>query len=277
MTKQESIPACPLCTGKATKPFHRDRKREFFHCLECDLVFVPPEFHLLPEAEKERYEFHSHSLAESGYRDFLNRLFQPLEQKLKQYPPRLSPRSSHPSEGGDLQQSPPPEGCPKGGVGLNITPLQSLSAPMPGAHGLDFGCGREPTLSVLFEEAGFPCANYDLYYFNNPAVLEKQYDFLTCSETIEHFRNPCEEFERFLQLVKPGGWIGIMTQLRDSAPPFERWFYKDDATHVCFFSRQSFQWLSTACSRKRVTREKTCDLHVEFHPDGVVLFHVPGK
>ena len=214
MTKQESIPVCPLCANGATKPFHRDRKREFFQCLECDLVFVPPEFHLSPEAEKARYDFHRQSLADSGYRDFLNRLFQPLEKKLS-----------------------------------------------PGARGLDFGCGQEPTLSVLFEEAGFTCDNYDLHFANNPAVLEKQYDFLTCSETMEHFCRPREEFERLLSLVKPGGWLGIMTQLRDEAPPFEKWFYKDDATHICFFSRKTFQWL-----------EKQYGLHTEFHPNGVVLF-----
>jgi hypothetical protein len=267
MTKQESIPACPLCAHGATEPFHRDRKREFFRCPQCDLVFVPPEFHLLPKAEKSRYEFHSQSLEASGYRAFLNRLFKPLETKLRQYPPRLSLRSSHPSQGGDFLNSPPPEGCPKGGVGLNDTTFQSLSALI----GLDFGCGQEPTLSVLFEEAGFTCANYDLYFANDPAVLEKQYDFLTCSETMEHFQNPREEFERFLQLVKPGGWIGIMTQLRDEpaspelrgsgAPPFSTWFYKDDATHVCFFSRRTFQWL-----------EKKYGLQLELHPNSVMLF-----
>ncbi len=132
---------------------------------------------------------------------------------------------------------------------------------MPGAHGLDFGCGQKPTLSVLFEEAGCACDNYDLHFANDPAVLEKQYDFLTCSETMEHFCRPRKEFERFLRLVKPGGWIGIMTQLRDEAPPFSTWFYKDDTTHVCFFSRQTFQWL-----------EKQYGLHAEFHPNGVVLF-----
>jgi SAM-dependent methyltransferase len=182
--------------------------------LECDLVFVTPEFHLSPEAEKERYDFHSHSLEDSGYRNFLNRLFQPLEKIL-------------PS----------------------------------GARGLDFGCGRTPTLSVLFEDAGLACDNYDLHYADDPAVLEKQYDFLTCSETMEHFKNPRAEFERFLRLVKPGGWIGIMTQLRDSAPPFDKWFYKDDATHLCFFSQKSFQWL-----------EKTHDLKLESHSGGVMIF-----
>ena len=216
MTKQDSIPVCPLCASKATELFYRDQKREFFQCLECDLVFVPPEFHLSLEAEKARYDFHSHSLEDFGYRKFLNRLFQPLETKL---------------------------------------PL--------GARGLDFGCGREPTLSVLFEEVGFPCANYDLHYFNDPTVLETQYDFLTCSETMEHFQNPRAEFERFLRLVKPGGWIGIMTQLRNDAPPFEKWFYKDDATHVCFFSRKTFQWLENAYGLK-----------LEFHSDSVMLFSV---
>jgi len=225
MKNHPSSLACLLCDSKATKPFHRDRKREFFQCLECDLVFVPPEFHLSPEAEKARYDFHSQSLTDSGYRDFLNRLFRPF----------------------DVAQGGPLEG--------------KLS---PGAHGLDFGCGQEPTLSVLFDEAGFPCANYDLHFVNDPAVLERQYDFLTCSETMEHFTHPREAFERFLTLVKPGGWIGIMTQLRDSAPAFEKWFYKDDATHVCFFSRKTFQWL-----------EIRYGLRLEMHPHGVALFKMP--
>ena len=238
MTKQESIPVCPLCANGATERFYCDRKREFFQCLECDLVFVPPEFRLSPEAEKARYDFHQQSLTDSGYRDFLNRLFQPLTRALRE----------RPRECGAVTE------------GNGKTKLS------PGARGLDFGCGQEPTLSVLFKEAGCACDNYDLHFANDPAVLEKQYDFLTCSETMEHFSRPHEEFERFLKLVKPGGWIGIMTQLRDSAPPFEKWFYKDDATHVCFFSRKTFQWL-----------EKQCGLHAEFHPNGVVLFQIPEK
>jgi hypothetical protein len=132
----------------------------------------------------------------------------------------------------------------------------------PGVRGLDFGCGPGPTLSLMFEEAGYDCAIYDLHYANDPTVFETQYDFLTCSETMEHMYRPREEFERFLTLVKPGGWIGIMTQLHDEAAvPFERWHYKDDDTHVCFFSTKSFQWL-----------EKTYGLQLELHPKGVVLF-----
>jgi len=143
--------------------------------------------------------------------------------------------------------------------------FQPLEKKLPdGARGLDFGCGPGPTLSVMFEEAGYECAVYDLHYANDPSVFEERYDFLTCSETMEHLYRPREEFERFLTLVKPGGWIGIMTQLHDEAPvPFERWHYKDDDTHVCFFSKKSFQ-----------TLEKTYGLRIEFQSDSVILFQI---
>lgn len=163
----------------------------------------------------------------------------------------------------DLHQNNPADSGYRTFLGRLFHPMEHRLA--PGARGLDFGCGPGPTLSLMFEEAGYTCAVYDPFYANNPAVLETQYDFLTCSETMEHMVHPREEFERFLTLVKPGGWIGIMTQLHNEAPvPFERWHYKDDDTHICFFSRQTFQWL-----------EKTYDLRVEFHPKGVVLFQTP--
>ncbi len=214
MTKQETSTNCPLCSSKAN-PFVRDRTRDYLRCPICDLVFVPKTHHLSPDEEKSRYDFHQNDPNDSRYRNFLNRLFQPLEKKLE-----------------------------------------------PGACGLDFGCGPGPTLSVMFEEAGYECAVYDLHYADDPSVFEKKYDFLTCSETMEHLYEPREEFERFLKLVKPGGWIGIMTQLHDEAPvPFERWHYKDDDTHVCFFSKKTFQ-----------TLEKTYGLRVEFHANSVILF-----
>ena len=214
MMKQETTTNCPLCTHDAAS-FLQDRTRDYLRCPQCDLVFVPKHQHLLPEEEKSRYDFHQNDPNDSRYRNFLNRLFQPLEKQLN-----------------------------------------------PGARGLDFGCGPGPTLSVMFEEAGYDCAVYDLHYANDLSVFEDTYDFITCSETMEHLYEPREEFERFLKLVKPGGWIGIMTQLHDEAPvPFERWHYKDDDTHVCFFSKKSFQ-----------TLEKTYGLRLEFHSDSVILF-----
>lgn len=128
-------------------------------------------------------------------------------------------------------------------------------------NGLDFGCGPGPTLSLLFQEAGFPCTIYDPFYADNPDVLKQTYDFLSCSEAIEHFHQPRREFELFLKLVRPGGWIGIMTQLVKSRDAFKTWHYTADETHVCYYSEATFRWLADKYN-----------LHVEFPERSVILF-----
>jgi len=114
----------------------------------------------------------------------------------------------------------------------------------PGAEGLDFGSGPGPVLSQMLVEQGFRMATYDPYYADRPAVLTRTYDFVTCSETVEHFRCPAEEWTRLFRLVRPGGWLGVMTLFRDSATDFGRWWYINDETHIAFYSRQTLAWLA---------------------------------
>lgn len=59
----------------------------YFLCETCDLVFVGSEFHLQPEEEQSRYDFHENDLEDPGYRKFLNRLAQPM---LSHIPPGAS-------------------------------------------------------------------------------------------------------------------------------------------------------------------------------------------
>ena len=114
----------------------------------------------------------------------------------------------------------------------------------PADCGLDFGSGPGPTLSVMFAEAGYPMAVYDPHYAVDKRPLEIQYDFVTCTEVVEHFRNPREDLNRLWSCVKPGGILGIMTKLTLDAQAFATWHYKNDPTHISFFSRETFQWLS---------------------------------
>ncbi|OVE77632.1 methyltransferase [bacterium F16] len=120
-----------------------------------------------------------------------------------------------------------------------------MTARIP-AHssGLDFGSGPGPTLSLMFEEAGHTMAIYDLYYANTPAVLEQHYDFITASEVAEHLHHPDRELERLWQLLKPGGFLGIMTKRVTRQEAFATWHYINDPTHVCFFHANTFQWLA---------------------------------
>lgn len=111
-----------------------------------------------------------------------------------------------------------------------------------GASGLDFGCGPAAALVAMAREAGFDMHGYDPLFADEPALMERQYDFVTCTETVEHFHSPLEGFAQLDAVLVPGGWLGVMT----SEPPreresFERWHYHRDPTHVCFFSRKAMR------------------------------------
>ncbi len=130
----------------------------------------------------------------------------------------------------------------------------------PQSNGLDFGCGPGPTLSLMLEEQGHNMKLYDIYYHPNRSVLECQYDFVTATEVIEHLYHPDEVWQQWLNLVKPGGWIGLMTKMVIDKEAFATWHYKNDVTHVVFFSRQTFEYLAE--------RDK---LQLEFVGNDVIL------
>ncbi|USD41087.1 class I SAM-dependent methyltransferase [Vibrio sp. SCSIO 43135] len=130
----------------------------------------------------------------------------------------------------------------------------------PNSHGLDFGCGPGPTLSLMLQERGHDIELYDIYYHPNQVVLEKAYDFMTATEVIEHLYEPDKVWQQWLNLVKPGGWIGLMTKMVIDKEAFATWHYKNDVTHVIFFSRRTFQYLAE--------RDK---LELEFIGNDVIL------
>jgi SAM-dependent methyltransferase len=148
--------------------------------------------------------------------------------------------------------------------------LNQLTQPLlerlgqPPLKGLDFGSGPGPTLPIMLAEQGYSMRIYDHFYAPNPQVLEESYDFITCSEAFEHFYNPRVEWCLLVDLVKPGGWLGIMTLMLPSPEAFADWHYKNDRTHVSFFSRNTFLFLA-----------KRDDLKVEFIGENVILYQKP--
>lgn len=114
----------------------------------------------------------------------------------------------------------------------------------PGASGLDLGSGPGPTLSLMLAERGFPTAIYDPYFAPDQTVLQRAYDFITCTETVEHFFRPAQEFERLNRLLKPGGWLGIMTEIQTNDDRFAKWWYVRDITHVCFYKHETMVWIA---------------------------------
>ena len=107
--------------------------------------------------------------------------------------------------------------------------------------GLDYGCGPGPALSLMLREKGYQMLNYDPFFHSKKRNLLKKYDFICCSETVEHFHNPFGEFTRFNELLNNNGTIGIMTNFHSEQDIFENWYYIKDPTHVVFYNKKTFQ------------------------------------
>lgn len=127
--------------------------------------------------------------------------------------------------------------------------LSKLAGPLikelqPAQEGLDYGCGPGPALAYMFREAGHRVRLYDPFFHNDRSMLNFTYDFIICSETVEHFHHPFHEFQRFNRLLKPGGWLAIMTSFLTPQVEFTNWHYRRDPTHVVFFREETFQFLA---------------------------------
>ena len=198
--------ACPLCAHMQTAHFFSDRRRDFFQCSNCSLVFVPKSFHLSADDERAEYMLHQNSPQDQGYRQFLSRLWQPMVERL-------------PENKADIR-------------------------------GLDFGCGPGPTLSVMFEELGVRMSVYDKFFADDKGVLSGEYNFVTSTEVVEHLSEPLPILDQMWSLTKPGGMLGVMTKLVRDQKAFSGWHYKNDQTHVVFYSKRTLEWLAARWQAK---------------------------
>lgn len=110
---------------------------------------------------------------------------------------------------------------------------------------LDYGCGPGPTVSKLLEEVGAHAHNYDPYFFPDAHLLiPESYDVVTCTEVVEHFHRPLQSWEELVSLVKDGGLLAVMTQMILPETDYQKWWYKNDPTHVVFYSPETMNYIS---------------------------------
>jgi len=114
----------------------------------------------------------------------------------------------------------------------------------PGLHGLDYGCGPGPALAAMLREAGHGMALYDPFFHSDANVLARKYDFITCTETAEHFHDPAGEFDRLGDMLRAGGWLAVMTCFQTDDERFAGWHYRADPTHVAFYREETFRQIA---------------------------------
>lgn len=127
-----------------------------------------------------------------------------------------------------------------------VTPLCDLilKSVKPHLSGLDYGCGPGPVVTYLLSKQGYKIDLYDPFFKPNDEVFKLKYDFIFACEVVEHFYHPFLEFQTLIDLLKPQANLFIQTQFYHSGLNFKSWSYKNDPTHVGFFSEPCWEWLA---------------------------------
>ncbi len=112
-----------------------------------------------------------------------------------------------------------------------------------GTLGLDFGAGTGPVITKVLSDKGYNLNLYDPFFHPDKSVLNQNYDYIVCCEVIEHFHKPHQEFQLLKSLLKPGGKLYCMTDIFREHLDFGSWYYKNDPTHVIFYTEKSLQWI----------------------------------
>lgn len=140
-----------------------------------------------------------------------------------------------------------------------------LECVTPGSEGLDFGCGPGPALAPMLEEAGMTMTLYDPIYRPGGTALERRYDFITCTEVVEHLQDPAGTFALLARLLRPGGWLAVMTCFQTDDSRFANWHYRRDPTHIVFYRARTLAWLASELGWR-----------LEIPVKDVALFHKPA-
>ncbi len=192
---------CKCCNSLLEKQFCVKISKYNF-CDNCKSVFLDDNFFLSSENQKDRYLLHNNSLDDFGYKNYLEKFFEQV---------------------------------------LSVAKIKNHTF-------LDYGSGPNPCLVELVKEK-YPeflvVEGWDLFFTKDFVPKENFYSLITCLEVAEHFENPKESFLHIKSLLKDDGILAVQTQIFYSEDDFEKtskkfatWWYKEDTTHVTFYSKE---------------------------------------
>jgi len=135
-----------------------------------------------------------------------------------------------------------------------ITPLNIMG------NILEYGSGPGPVLKELLVKEGYSVYDYDPFFNDNNEYLNYKYELVTCTEVVEHFFNPLQEFAHLSNLLEQGGYLVITTRLRTmDITSFLDWWYRRDTTHVSFYNSKSLEIIAARFDLKII---KSNDINI---------------
>ena len=88
----------------------------------------------------------------------------------------------------------------------------------------------------------FEVSLYDSFFVPDQGPLDADYDFICATEVVEHLHRPAQELERLWSLLRPGGWMGVMTKLVLDRTAFAAGTIKMIRRMCAFFSVDAWRW-----------------------------------
>jgi hypothetical protein len=78
---------CIICSTNTTPIYDEQYKHNYYHCDNCDFIFLDDNKIISPDQEKKEYSFHQNSFENEGYvgmlREFIDKAIRPHKAKIK--------------------------------------------------------------------------------------------------------------------------------------------------------------------------------------------------
>lgn len=206
---------CGFCGEGETERFTIGKKanvRTYARCAACGGIIMEEKSRFCKNDQKKRYELHQNTLTDDGYRAFLRTFADGVFAYL----------------------------------GANGERVQTV---------FDYGSGPVPCLSELLRLdaengtyapllASAEVRAWDPFFAPDTPFFTHGADLVLCLEVAEHFETLEADFLRLASACKTGGYIAIGTLFLTESTDFNSWWYKDDRTHVCFYTHKALTALA---------------------------------
>lgn len=229
---------CPICSGREVAWLSETAAEtyRFARCRDCRFVFLNP----MPDRDDlaQLYESNTYGIRQNYYPKSASRLRRSIGRSLKLLP-------------FVFRKTVLDVGC---GGGFMVEAMRLYGAK---AHGIDVNPVSVAYAKKRFRNNSFYCENFDVFSEKNLI-----YDFVYCSDLLEHIGDLDYMMSFFRKVVKPGGRIYVNTPDYDH-PKVPRnlkdWDVYDPPYHVQFFNfhnasilfgRYGFQMVKRISHRK---------------------------
>ena len=127
----------------------------------------------------------------------------------------------------------------------------------PGASVLDFGSGPRPVPARVFRSRGYSVTVYDPYFAPDTTWQDRRWDAIVVHEVAEHLSDPRSILAGLAAVLEPGGVLCIRTRFAPvdgdgnlDIEAFASWWYRQDPTHLGFFTRTSISIIAASLGMK---------------------------